>query len=150
MRFDITWLFCLYFIVDSNLYSPPCAVKVQPLTPHFCVKVCIQPPVLVQAGFNWVFTEALWVILALLNPILFCECGAQPPSGMWRWTMKPARWLWTQRAVQFFILIAHDISKVAECRPRRDIGRKRGRKSEKHGAQVNREECSSTSSFCSP
>lgn len=30
---------------------------------------------------QWLFTEALGVILALLSPILFCERRARPPPG---------------------------------------------------------------------
>jgi len=93
------------------------------------------------------------VILALLNPILLGERGAQPPPGPRRWRTKPACRLGTQRTGQFFILIAGDISKVAECRPRRDRGRERererGRKSERD-ARMDWEECVSTSAFCSP
>lgn len=52
MSFDITSMFDLDLPKDLNLHNWPYAVKLHPLTLHFYVKVCIPPPVLVQARFS--------------------------------------------------------------------------------------------------
>lgn len=38
-------------------------------------------PVRMQVGGRGAIYEPLWLILAFLNPILFCEWAAQPPPG---------------------------------------------------------------------
>lgn len=111
--FSLTLWFYLCFVDKIQLHSVLTSVKFYLLSRGGSGRV------------QQIFTQALWLILALLNPILFCERGALSPPGMWRWRLKPACRPRTQRAGQFFILIARDTSKVAERRPRRDRRRER-------------------------
>lgn len=131
---------CLCFMVDSNLLVLSNFI-------HWRHRVCWNLYAATSGGsekVQWLFTAAFWVILALLNPILFCARGALPPPGMWKWRWRHADCR-TKEQSNFSSLLPMTYPKWQSAVHGDTKRWAKGRKSEKYAARMDWEDYISTS-----